>query len=219
MQNIICGQRRTSCHMQRTRAPRSTFAWQLKRVVGLMFAPCCLRALEEQSTLYSAARSAKQVLHTLMRRLGVALEEGQVRVPDSTPTASSIAQLSSAFDSSSPQRSDFTRREAQTTLPTSVAANADYDLRQLDIEAVVQSFILEQKMVRQSSFPQQFLSPWGFPVVLVNSASFFGPVSSILNFGLSGESFDRSVPSASVGGIANSGHAEPGRANPYFATL
>lgn len=69
---------------------------------------------------------------------------------------------------------------AHDILPSSLEDQVAFELPELDIDAITQSFILEQQMVQQSLFPQQLLSPWDLTGDIgTNEQLLVAPVQSV----------------------------------------
>ena len=120
----------------------------------------CLDTLDEHQHVYSAARRAKQAIHALMGRMGVTVNDQELspqrsRVSTSQDISLTHDQTGVVPHGAATWKGGRLRGSDQLPDFAPPAKNLDdFDFPGFDIDAVVQSFFLEQQMAEQPFYIQ-----------------------------------------------------------------
>lgn len=124
----------------------------------------CLHVLSKQQRVYHTPGTGIRVIHSLMKRMGVVVDDHEsVRLgsersgpPDVTTWVPNQNDQDFSGDISSSNTGDI--EHASRIAPAEFQPAVDLALQDLDMDAITQSFYLDQQMAQQSSQYSQFQS-------------------------------------------------------------
>lgn len=124
----------------------------------------CLHVLSKQQQVYHAPRTAIRIIHSLMKRMGVVIDDHEsVRLghessgpPDVATWVLSQNGQEFSRDISSSNTSNI--EDSSRIPPAEIQPDVDLALQDLDMDAIIQSFYLDQQIAQQSLQYSQFES-------------------------------------------------------------